>query len=73
VYDLLSLGVPQVQSVPYETRDIDELKNIVKEEITATPDNMVREAMRTLRNRMEQCTWDGGKHLRDALFKKWNM
>jgi hypothetical protein len=33
----------------------DELKNAIKEEITATPDNLVREAMRTLCNRLEQC------------------
>jgi hypothetical protein len=36
--------------------DVDELKNAVREEITATPDNMVREAMRTLCDRLEQCS-----------------
>ena len=36
-------------------RDNDELKNTIKEEITATPDNMVREAMRTFCDRLEQC------------------
>jgi hypothetical protein len=35
--------------------DVDELKNAIKEEITATPDNLVREAMRTLCDRLEQC------------------
>ena len=29
-----------------QPRDIYELQNSIKEEITATPDNMVREAMR---------------------------
>jgi len=50
-------------------RDIDELKNTIKEEITATPDNLVREAMRTLCDRLEQCRRDGEKQLRDVLFK----
>ena len=50
-------------------RDIDELKNAIKEEITVTPYNMVTEAMRTLSDRLEQCMGDGGKHLRDVLFK----
>jgi len=51
-------------------RDIDELKNAIKEEITATPDNMVRKAMSTLCDRLEQCRRDGGTHLRYVLFMK---
>jgi len=43
--------------------DIDELQNAIEEEIRAAPDNMVREAMRTLHDRLEQCRRDGGKHL----------
>jgi hypothetical protein len=35
--------------------DNDELKNTMEEEITAIPDNMVREAMRTFCERLEQC------------------
>jgi ActR/RegA family two-component response regulator len=50
--------------------DIDELKNAVVEEITAAPDNMVREAMRSLHDRLEQCRQEGGKHLINVLFKK---
>ena len=34
-------------------RDTDEFKNAKQEEITATPDSMVREAMRTSRDRLE--------------------
>ena len=49
--------------------DIYELQNAIKEEITATSDNMVREAMRTLRDRLEQC-WQNGGNMRDVLFKK---
>jgi len=44
-------------------RDIDELKNAIKEEVTATPSNMVREAMRNLRDRLEQRRRDGGKKI----------
>ena len=53
--------------------DIDELKNAVVEEITAAPDNMVREAMRTSRDRLEQCRRDGGKQMRGVLFEKRNV
>ena len=34
--------------------DTDELKNEIKREITATPDGKMKEAMRTLRDRLEQ-------------------
>jgi hypothetical protein len=49
--------------------DIDELRNAIKEEITATTYNIVRETMRTLRDRLEQRRLDGGKHMRDVIFK----
>jgi hypothetical protein len=52
-----------------KSRDIDELMNVIREEITATPYSIVREAMRTLRDRLEQCRGDGGKRLRGVLFK----
>jgi hypothetical protein len=51
-------------------RGIYELKNTLKEEIRAIPDNMVRGAVRTLHDRLEQCRGDDGKHLREVLFKK---
>jgi hypothetical protein len=50
-------------------RDIAELKNAIKEEITATPDNVMREEKRTLCDRPEQCRQDGGKYLIDVPFK----
>jgi hypothetical protein len=50
-------------------RDIDELKRAIREEITATPDNMVRKALNTLRDSLEQCRRDG-THLRDVFFRK---
>jgi hypothetical protein len=37
-------------------RDVDELKNAIKEKITATPDNMVTEAIRTLCDRLKRCS-----------------
>jgi ActR/RegA family two-component response regulator len=48
----------------------DELKNAIEKKITATPDNMMTEAMKTLRDKLEQCRRDGGKHLINVLFKK---
>jgi len=53
------LRVPQVYVYLKQTRDIYELQNAIKEVITATPD-MVKEAMRTLRDRLEQCRLNGG-------------
>lgn len=56
-YDYFLWGF--LKSKAYLTKlDTDELIIIIiiKEEITATPDNMVREAMRTLCDRLEQCT-----------------
>jgi hypothetical protein len=38
-----------------KSHDIDELKNAIEEEITATPDYMVKEAVRTLHDGLEQC------------------
>jgi len=50
--------------------DIAELKNAIKKEIKATPDNMVREEMRTSCERLQQCRQDGGKYQIDVPFKK---
>jgi hypothetical protein len=50
--------------------DIDELKSAIKEKIRVISDNMVRRAVRTLHDSLEQCRQNGGKHLRDVLFKK---
>jgi hypothetical protein len=36
------------------------MKNAIKEEVTATSDKRVRDAMRTSRDRLEQCRRDGG-------------
>jgi len=44
-----------------KSQDFDELHNEIKKEITGMTDNMVREAMRTSRDRLEQCRRDGGK------------
>ena len=70
VCDYFLWGYFQCKVYLTKPRDIDELKNAIKEEITATPDNMVRKAMSTLRDRLEQRRRDGGTHLRDVLFRK---
>jgi hypothetical protein len=51
-------------------QDIDELKDAIKNEITAMTDNMVREAMRKSRDMLEHRRRDGGKQLKDVLFSK---
>jgi len=70
VCDYFLRGYLQCKVYLTKPRDIDELKNAIKEEIIATPNNMVRKAMSTLRDRLEQCRRDGGTHLRYVLFRK---
>jgi hypothetical protein len=48
-------------------RDIYELKNAIKGEIMAIPGNMLTEAMRTARDRLEHRRRDDGKYLRDVI------
>jgi hypothetical protein len=69
VCDYFLWGYLQRKVYLTKPRDIDELKNAIKEEITATPD-MVRKAISTLRDRLELCRRDGGTHLRDVLLGK---
>jgi hypothetical protein len=70
VCDYFLWGYLQCNEYLTKPSDTDELKNAIKEEMTATPDNMLRKAMSTLRDRLEQCRRDGGTHLRDVIFRK---
>jgi len=69
VCDYFLRGYLQCKVYLTKPHDIDELKNAIREEITATP-NMVRKAMSALRDRLERCRRDGGTHLRYVLFRK---
>ena len=50
-------------------RTIVELKQSIKEEIVAIPEQMTRRVMENLGVRLKQCFRNGGRHLRDVLFK----
>jgi len=41
----------------------------IKEEIAAIPEQMTRRAMENLGVRLKQCLRNGGRHLRDVIFK----
>jgi len=60
VCDYFLWGYLQCKVYLTKPRETDEPKNAIKEEITATPDNMVRKAISTLRDRLEQSRRDGG-------------
>jgi hypothetical protein len=48
---------------------IEELKQRIKEEVAAIPEQMTRRVMENRRGRLEQCLRDGGRHLSDVLYK----
>jgi hypothetical protein len=50
-------------------RTIEKLKQKLKEEIAAIPEQMTCHMMENLLGQMEQCLKNGGKHLSDILFK----
>jgi hypothetical protein len=54
-----------------QPRTIEKLKQRIKEEITAIPEQVTRRVMEKLRERLEQCLRNcgGGGHLRDEIFK----
>jgi hypothetical protein len=59
VCDYFLLGHLKSKAYLTKPRGVYELHKAIKGEFTATPD-MVREAMRNLTNRQEQCRRDGG-------------
>jgi hypothetical protein len=50
-------------------RTIEKLKQRIMEEITAIPERMTRRVTENLRERLEQCLRNYGRHLSDALYK----
>jgi hypothetical protein len=53
----------------YKSRTLTELKQSVKEEIAAIPEQMTRWVMENLRVRLKHCLRNGGRHLSDVIFK----
>ena len=70
VRDYFLLGYLKSRVLLSKPNDINELKASIQEEITAIRNNMVQTAMRNLRDRLQQCIQNDGRHLREALFKK---
>ena len=50
-------------------RTIAELKQSIKEEVTAIPEQMTRRMTENLGVRLKQCLRNGGRHLSDVLIK----
>jgi len=50
-------------------RTISELKQSIKEEIAAIPEQMIRRVMENLGVRWKQCMRNGRKHPSDVLFR----
>jgi len=50
-------------------RTIVELKQSIKEEIVAIPEQMIRRVMGNFGVRLKQCLRNGGRHMSDVLFK----
>ncbi|XP_008189644.1 uncharacterized protein LOC100569743 [Acyrthosiphon pisum] len=51
-------------------RNIDELKNKIKEEIASIPLEVIHRVVENIRNRLEECLKRDGHHLEDIIFKK---
>ena len=50
-------------------RTIAEVKQSIKEEIAAIPEQMTRRVVENLGVRIEQCLRSGGRHVSDVLLK----
>lgn len=51
-------------------RTLQELKNKIRREIREIPRDMLQDAMRSFRERIEKCVQSEGRHLRDVIFAK---
>jgi hypothetical protein len=51
---------------------IEELKQRMKEETAAIPEQMTGRVIENLRERLEQCLRNDGRHLNDEIFKNEN-
>jgi hypothetical protein len=63
------MGISQSNILISKPRTIEELKQRIKEEIAATPEQMTRRVMENLRERSEECLRNGGRRLNDDFFK----
>jgi len=61
-------GISKTVSIP-KPRTIAELKQSIKEDIIAIPEQMTRRVIENLGVRLKQCLRNGGRHLSDVLFK----
>ena len=70
--DYFLLGYLKSRIFISRPRTIAELKQSIKEEITAIPEQMTHQMMENLGVRLKQCLRNGGRHLSDILFKTEN-
>jgi hypothetical protein len=65
--DYFLWGYLKVHTTRAQTTD--DLKMAILKQISAIPENMVRRALGNLRERLEECVGNDGRHLSDVLFK----
>jgi hypothetical protein len=68
-YNYIFWGYLRAKMYTTRPRTIDDLKIVVRKQISAIPENMARQALGTLRAGLEECVCNDGQHLSDALLK----
>jgi hypothetical protein len=67
--DYILWGYLQSNIFISKPRTIEKLKQRMKEEIAAIPEQMTHQVMENPRKRLEQCLRNGGRHPNDEIFK----
>jgi len=70
VCDFFLWGYLKSKVYAQKPRNIDELKNKIKEEIASIPLDVIHRVVENIRNRLEECSRRDGHHLEDIIFKK---
>jgi len=70
VCDFFLWGYLKSKVYAQKPRNIDELKNKIKEEISSTPLEVIHRVVENIRSRLEECLRRDGQHLEDIIFKK---
>ena len=57
-----------------QARILDDLKNSIRQEIEAVPNEMLERAVRNFQKRIQICSQQEGRHLKDIIFEpKYGM
>ena len=69
IWDFFLWGYIKEKVFKHRPHTLEELKDRIREEITAIPIEMCRRAVENFRIRLQECIAADGRHLRDILFK----